>query len=110
MEIQSEDLSLAEPEPPPKQTEKPVLELALEDPPRRAAPAPQPAPAMRGAPVETDYSPPSETVERKQAQQLFEAKDWTSIRANRSISRWARWACLPWARSAISGINCSPDA
>jgi Tfp pilus assembly protein PilF len=75
MEIHSEDLSLAEPEPPPRRTEKPVLELALEDPPRRAAPSPEPAPAMRAAPVESDYSPPSETGGRKQAQQLFEAKE-----------------------------------
>ena len=81
MEIHSEDLGLAEPEPAPKRTEKPVLELALEEPPQRTAPAPeppsapQPAPAMRPAPVETDYSLPSETQERKQAQQLFEAKE-----------------------------------
>jgi len=75
MEIHSEDLSLVEPEPAPKRTEKPALELAPEEPPRRAAPAAEPAPAMRPAPVETDYSPPSETQERKQAQQLFEAKE-----------------------------------
>ncbi len=76
MEITSEDLSLVEPEPAPKRTEKPVLELAPEEPPRRAAPAPQqPEPAMRAAPAEADYSPPSETLERKQAQQLFEAKE-----------------------------------
>ena len=71
MEIRSEDLSLAEPEPAATRAEneeKPVLELAPEEPPQRA-------PAMRAAPVETDYSPPSEAVERKQAQQLFEAKE-----------------------------------
>ena len=76
MEIRSEDLSLAEPEPAAKRTEQPVLELAQEEPPRRAALAPEPPPAMRSAPAETDYSaPPSETAERKQAQQLFEAKE-----------------------------------
>jgi tetratricopeptide (TPR) repeat protein len=63
--------------------EKPPLELAPEEPPLRAAPAPQAAPATRAAPVETSYSPPDETAysppgdtaERKQAQQLFEAKE-----------------------------------
>jgi tetratricopeptide (TPR) repeat protein len=75
MEIRSEDLSLAEPEPAANRAEKPALELAPEEPPPRAAPAPEPAPAMRAAPVETDYSPPGETMERKQAQQLFEAKE-----------------------------------
>ena len=81
MEIHSEDLSLVEPEPAPIRSGKPVLELAPEEPPRRAAPAAeptaaqQPAPAMRPATVETDYSPPSETQERKQARQLFEAKE-----------------------------------
>ena len=81
MEIHSEDLSLVESEPAPIRSGKPVLELAPEEPPRRAAPAPgptpaqQPAPAMRPAAVETDYSPPGETQERKQAQQLFEAKE-----------------------------------
>ena len=42
MEITSEGLSLAEPEPEPApmRTEKPVLELAPEEPPRRAAPPP----------------------------------------------------------------------
>jgi len=79
MEIHSEDLSLAGPAPAPKRADKPALELALEEPPR-AAPAPPPPQA---APVETSYSPPddstyfppSEAVERKQAQQLFEAKE-----------------------------------
>jgi Tfp pilus assembly protein PilF len=69
MEIHSEDLRLAEPEPAAKRAEKSALELAPEEPPSRAAPA------MPSAPVETDYSHLSETVERKQAQQLFEAKE-----------------------------------
>ncbi len=80
MEITNEGLSLAEPKPKPEpaaeRTQKRVLELAPEEPPPpREAPAPQPAPAMRAAPATTDYSPPSETLERKQAQQLFEAKE-----------------------------------
>lgn len=69
MEIHSEDMSLVEPEPVPKRADKPVLELALEEPPR-AAPA-----APRAAPVEADFTAPSEAEERKQAQQLFEAKE-----------------------------------
>lgn len=75
MEIHSEDLHLAEREPAARRMEKPPLELAPEQPPPRAAPAPQPAPAMRAAHIDTDYSTPGETVERKQAQQLFEAKE-----------------------------------
>lgn len=82
MEITNEGLSLAEPkpkaepEPAAERTQKRVLELAPEEPPPpREAPAAQPAPAMRAAPAATDYSPPSETLERKQAQQLFEAKE-----------------------------------
>ena len=82
MEIHSEDMRPAEFAPAPKRANKPVLELALEEAPR-AAPAPGPAPAMRATPAETAYSPPgepsyspvSETAERKQAQQLFEAKE-----------------------------------
>jgi len=82
MEIHSEDMRPAESAPAPKRANKPVLELALEEAPR-AAPAPGPAPAMRATPAETAYSPPgepsyspvSETAERKQAQQLFEAKE-----------------------------------
>jgi tetratricopeptide (TPR) repeat protein len=66
MEIHSEDLSPAEPVP--KRTDKPVLELALEEP-LRVPPAP------RAAPIEADFTPPSEAAERKQAQQLFEAKE-----------------------------------
>ena len=69
MEIHSEDLRLAEPEPAAKRMEKRPLELAPEEPPPRAAPA------TRAAHIDTDYSPPSETAERKQAQQLFEAKE-----------------------------------
>ena len=83
MEIHSEDLSLAESAPAARRMENPPLELAPEEPPLRAAPAPQAAPATRAAPVETSYSPPDETAysppgetaERKQAQQLFEAKE-----------------------------------
>jgi len=84
IEIASEDLSLAEPEPPARPVQKPVLELAPEEPPPRPAPererepepAPQAAPTMRPMPVQADYSPPpSEAVERKQAQQVFEAKE-----------------------------------
>ncbi len=74
MEIHSDDLSLAEPEPAPKRADKPPLELALEEPPR-AAPAAPPPPPPRAAPIETDFTPPSEAAERKQAQQLFEAKE-----------------------------------
>lgn len=74
MEIHSEDLSLAEPAPAPRRAYKPVIELALEEPPR-AAPAAPPAPAPRAAPVETGFTAPGETVERKQAQQLFEATE-----------------------------------
>ncbi len=75
MEIHSEDLSLAASAPAARRVEKPPLELAPEEPPQRAAPAPQPAPGARALRIDTDYSPPSETVERKQAQQLFEAKE-----------------------------------
>ena len=75
MEIRSEDLSLAEPAPAPKPAEKPVLELALEEAPR-AAPPPPPPPPPRAAPMEEpEFIAPSESMERKQAQQLFEAKE-----------------------------------
>jgi len=82
MEIHSDDLSLAEPEPAPKRADKPVLELALEEP-LRAEPYVPPAPPARMPPAETSYSPADETTyspsgetsERKQAQQLFEAKE-----------------------------------
>jgi hypothetical protein len=83
MEIHSEDLSLAEPEPAPKRANKPAIELALEEPPRaEAAPPPAPPPPRAMAiessyspPAEASYSPSGESVERKQAQQLFEAKE-----------------------------------
>ncbi len=74
MEIHSDDLSLAEPEPAPKRADRPTLELALEETPR-AAPAAPPPPPPRAAPIETDFTPPSQAAERKQAQQLFEAKE-----------------------------------
>jgi tetratricopeptide (TPR) repeat protein len=76
MDIRSEDLSLVEskPKPAPKPVEKTVLELAPEEPPR-AAPIPQPPPAARAAPMEMDFSPPGDAAERRQAQQLFEAKE-----------------------------------
>ena len=74
MEIRSEDLSLVEPAPAPKPAEKPVLELALEEAPRAATPPPLPPP--RAAPIEEpEFTAPSESMERKQAQQLFEAKE-----------------------------------
>ena len=77
MEIRSDDLSLVEsaptaPAPAPKRADKPVLELALEEPPRAAPPE---APPAREAPAEAEFTPPDEAVERKQAQQLFEAKE-----------------------------------
>ncbi len=74
MEIHSDDLSLAESAPAPRSMEKPVLELALEETPQ-PVPAAPPAPPPRAAPVEAEFTAPSETVERKQAQQLFEAKE-----------------------------------
>jgi Tfp pilus assembly protein PilF len=73
MEIHSEDLSLAESEPAPKRANKPVLELALEEP------APPSRATAAGAGFshsgEASYSPSDESMERKQAQQLFEAKE-----------------------------------
>jgi Tfp pilus assembly protein PilF len=83
MEIHSEDLSLAESTPAARPVEKPPLELAPEEPPLRPAPTLQPAPAMRAAPVDAGYSPhaetahtpPGDSAERKQAQQMFEAKE-----------------------------------
>ena len=76
MEIHSDDLSLAESAPPPApgRADKPVLELALEEP-VRAGPAAPPPPAQRAAALETDFMPPDEPEERKQAQQLFEVKE-----------------------------------
>jgi tetratricopeptide (TPR) repeat protein len=72
MEIHSEDLSLVESAPAPM--EKPVLELALEEPARVAAPPPQPPPRAMAV-EETEFAAPSENADRKQAQQLFEAKE-----------------------------------
>jgi tetratricopeptide (TPR) repeat protein len=82
MEINSEDMRLADPEPAPKPVERPVLELAPETPPLRES-APRAAAATRTAAGESSYSPPAdaaysqsgESVERKQAQQLFDAKE-----------------------------------
>jgi len=82
MEIHSEDMRLADPEPAPKPVERPVLELAPEIPPLRE-PAPRAAPATRAAAGESSYSLPGdasypqsgESMERKQAQQLFDAKE-----------------------------------
>ena len=71
MEIHSEELSLAESAPAPKPQNKPALELALEEAPRAAPPAPPP----RAAAIENSFDAPDETEERKQAQQLFEAKE-----------------------------------
>jgi len=68
MEIHSEELSLAESAQAPKRQDKPALELALEEA-APAAPSPQ-----RAAAIETDFTP-DEPEERKQAQQLFEAKE-----------------------------------
>lgn len=80
MEIRSDDLTLTESAPAPKRVERPALELALEEPFRAAPPPspspPPPPPPPRPAPSETDYMPsPSENIERKQAQQVFEAKE-----------------------------------
>jgi tetratricopeptide (TPR) repeat protein len=61
MQIRSEDLRPAEAVPAARRMEKPPLELAPEQP--------------RAAHIDTDYSPPNETAERKQAKQLFEAKE-----------------------------------
>ncbi len=71
MEIHSEELSLAESAPAPKPQNKPALELALEEAPRAASPAPPP----RAAAIGDSFDTPDETEERKQAQQLFEAKE-----------------------------------
>jgi len=63
MEIRSDDLSRTEPTPAAKPAAKLTLELAPEEP------------ATRAASFEPAYTPPDETVERRQAQQLFEAKE-----------------------------------
>ena len=73
MEIHSDDLGLAEPAP--RRAEEPVLELALEEPIPAKPAAPQAAEASYAPPVETSYTPTGESAERKQAQQLFEAKE-----------------------------------
>jgi Flp pilus assembly protein TadD len=80
MEIRSEDLSLVEPTPAPKREEKPALELALEEAPRAAPPPPPPPQPPHVEPVaqpiaDRDFALPSDEMERKQAQQLFEAKE-----------------------------------
>ncbi len=69
MEIHSDDLGPAERAQASMQADKPAFELALEEPSRTAAPAP------RTAPVETGFTAPSEAVERKQAQQVFKARE-----------------------------------
>jgi tetratricopeptide (TPR) repeat protein len=79
MEINSDDLRPAQTEPAPRRAERRPLELALEEAPR-AAPAeavepPAPPPPPRALAIETDFAAPSEAGERKQAQQLFEAKE-----------------------------------
>ena len=75
MDIHSDDLGLLESEPAPKRTDKPSLELAPEQSPRRTPPVAEPAPAPRSTSFETAYEPPSEPAERKQAQQMFDAKE-----------------------------------
>ena len=77
MEIHSEDLSLADPTPAPARADKPVLELAIEESPRAAPPPPPPPPPQPRAMAmeEPEFSAPSDMDERKQAQQLFEAKE-----------------------------------
>ena len=80
MEIHSDDLGTAAAAPPPQRAQKPVLELALEEEPRAApAASPQrtaPAAASYAPPAEdAPYSPSGESAERKQAQQLFDAKE-----------------------------------
>jgi len=81
MEINSEDLTPAQADTAPKRVEKRPLELALEEPPRVAheeaaepPPAPPPPPPRTLA-IETEFAAPSDAGERKQAQQLFEAKE-----------------------------------
>jgi Tfp pilus assembly protein PilF len=64
IEVHSDDLRLTEPEPAAaRPREKPPLELAPDEP------------LPRAPHIDTDYSPPGETVERKKAQQVFEAKE-----------------------------------
>lgn len=81
MEIRSEDLGLVQTEPTPKRVDKPTIELMLQEPPRAepaAAPAPTSSPPPQPpytAPIETDFMAPDEAEERKQAHQVFEAKE-----------------------------------
>lgn len=82
MEINSDDLTPAQTEPAPKRAEKRPLELALEEAPQAAPvaaieppPPPPPPPPPRAAAFEADFAAPSEAGERKQAQQMFEAKE-----------------------------------
>ena len=75
MDIQSDDLSAAQPAPTPAAT--PAAKFALELAPEEAAPATARAaePAPPAAAFEPVFTPPSEPEERRQAQQLFEAKE-----------------------------------
>jgi tetratricopeptide (TPR) repeat protein len=81
MEIHSDDLRLAGTATEPRPAAKPAFELALEEPqrtePRMAEPPPAAPfePPPRAAHAETDFAAPGEAAERKQAQQLFEAKE-----------------------------------
>jgi tetratricopeptide (TPR) repeat protein len=78
MEIHSEDLRLTDAAPAPRSADKPAFEMALEEPARRepslAEPPPEPAPRA-APPSQTDFDAPGESSERRQAQQLFEAKE-----------------------------------
>jgi hypothetical protein len=107
MDIRSDDLTLAESAPAPKRADKPVLELALEEPYREAPPPPAPSPS-RPAPSETEYAPPSESTDRKQARQVFEAKELDVNPRKPFTLRWVRWCCSRWGRSATSGTSSSP--
>jgi Tfp pilus assembly protein PilF len=75
IEIHSDDLRLSEPAPAAIPRKKPVLELAPDEPPPWTAPAPQPAGTARPVHVDTTYPLPGDAPERKQAQQVFEAKE-----------------------------------
>ena len=74
IEVHSDDLRLSEPAPAALPKMKPVLELAPDDPPPWTTPPP-PASATRPAHVDTSYPLPGDAPERKQAQQVFEAKE-----------------------------------
>jgi tetratricopeptide (TPR) repeat protein len=73
MEIHSEDLRLADAAPAPKPADKPAFELALEEPARREPTLAEPPPEH--APPQTGFDAPDESSDRRQAQQLFEAKE-----------------------------------